>query len=151
MDGRTRVEAKQVALGGAASGQHETGAVQAVARHHHARADVQAPEHPVRFEGHLSDDAKRLAAEPQRIADLHASRSRMSSETATVSRSQRARERRGRRQTDFSVERVELRIHCLDRDQHRRFAVAARGHGQRFGDPGALHSAAGSARPGRRS
>ena len=71
LDARSgRSEAKQKSLRGAAAGQHQSGPIQTLARHHHARADIQTAEHAVRLESYLADNLKWLIAQPQRVADF---------------------------------------------------------------------------------
>ncbi len=136
--GRARIQAEKVTLRGPASRQHETGAVEALARHHNARADVQAAQHAIRFEDHLADYAERLAAQPQRVAKLHVQAQQNIVGDRDRVGSQSARQACRRRQSNLTVERIKLRIDGLDRDQHRGASFAGRSHGQGFGDPGPL-------------
>src|SRR5580692_10154607 len=102
--GRGGRQAKQESFRGAASGHHETGAVQAGASHHHAGTDVEAAQHAIWFISHLADYSKCLATELEGVADFQMQAQQDVVRDGYGVGSESAAERGGRRDADFAVE-----------------------------------------------
>ena len=125
--------------------QDQTGALQALAGDHDARADVEGADHAVRFGGHHAGDAETLPAEANACRrPCRFKRSSTSSETATVSavsagRAAPAATSESRRRTDISCGSTAFTDTSI--------GVGLAGlrfngrHGHGFGDPGAIDAA----------
>src|SRR5215472_5433783 len=67
---KTRRKLKEEAFRRAAAGDEQASSIETCARHHDARADINAASHPVGLRGHFACDAKRLASDTDGIADF---------------------------------------------------------------------------------
>ena len=150
LDRNRRRHFEQEPLRRAAAGDQQTGAFQSCARHHDARAHVEAAGHAIGFVGHFGADPERLAADANRVADV-----RIETQQYAVGNRDgiglQGRPKIHRRiEFDRAVERIDRRIDRFDRNQQRRRAIRRRGHRQGLGDLRALDAAfreAGSFRP----